>query len=59
MGVARELLDEYVPDPGQRRMLLGLLMLPLVLGLVVNLFASLVARKVVKMMRESGSSTAS
>ncbi len=51
MGVARELLDEYLPDPGQRRMLLGLVMVPLVLGLV-NLFANLVARKVVKMMEE-------
>jgi carbon monoxide dehydrogenase subunit G len=51
MGVARELLDEYVPDPGQRKMLMGLAMVPVVLGLV-NLFANLVARKVVKMMRE-------
>jgi hypothetical protein len=53
MGVARELLDENLPDPGQRRILLGLVMVPLVLGLV-NLFANLVARKVVKMMREEG-----
>ncbi|NCF66361.1 MAG: hypothetical protein GWP61_10310 [Chloroflexi bacterium] len=51
MGIAQELLDEYVPDHGQRKMLLGLLMVPVVLGLV-NLFANLVARKVVKRMRE-------
>jgi len=51
MGVAREMLDEYVPNPNQRRMALGLAALP-VLYLFMNWFANIVAGRVVKKLRE-------
>lgn len=51
MGVAREMLDEYVPDPNQRRMLLGLAALP-VFFLFMNWFANIVAGRVAKKLRE-------
>jgi carbon monoxide dehydrogenase subunit G len=51
LGVAQEMLNEYIPDPNQRRMLLGLVALP-VLILFMNWFANVVARRVVKMLRE-------
>lgn len=51
LGVARELLDEYVPDPNQRRILLGLAILPALL-LIVNWFANIVANRVVKRLQE-------
>lgn len=51
MGVAREMFDEYVPDPNQRRMLLGLAALPVLL-LFMNWFANIVAGRVVRKLRE-------
>ena len=51
MGVAQEMLDEYIPDPKQRRMLLGALALP-VLFFLMNLFANMIARRVVKKLQE-------
>ena len=51
LGVAQEMLDEYIPDPNQRRMLLGVAALPLLL-LFMNWFANVVARRVVKILRE-------
>ncbi len=51
LGVAQEMLDEYVPDSNQRRMLLGLAALPL-LVLFMNWFANVVAKRVVKKLRE-------
>jgi hypothetical protein len=47
MGVAQEMLDEYVPDPNQRRILIGILILPLLL-LLINWFANIVAKRVAK-----------
>ena len=51
LGVAQEMFDEYIPDPNQRRMLLGVAALPVLL-LFMNWFANVVARRVVKMLRE-------
>jgi carbon monoxide dehydrogenase subunit G len=51
LGVAQEMLDEYIPDSNQRRMLLGLAALPVLL-LFVNWFANVVAKRVVKKLRE-------
>jgi carbon monoxide dehydrogenase subunit G len=51
LGVTQEMLDEYIPDPNQRRILLGLAILPL-LVLFMNWFANLVAKRVVKKLRE-------
>ncbi len=50
-GVAENMLEEFVPDPAQRRALGGLVM-GAVLIIALNWFANLVARRVVKMMRE-------
>ena len=51
VGVAQELKDQYMPNPNQRRMLIGLAALP-VLVLFMNWFANLVAKRVVKRLRE-------
>jgi hypothetical protein len=51
VGVAQEMLDEYMPDPNQRRMLLGVAALPL-LFLLMNWFANMIARRVVKKLQE-------
>lgn len=51
VGVAQEMLDEYIPDSNQRRMLLGLVVLPVLL-LFMNWFANVVANRVVKKLRE-------
>ncbi len=50
MGVAQEMLDEYIPDPNQRRLLLGAAALSLFI-ILVNWFANMVANKVVKKLR--------
>jgi carbon monoxide dehydrogenase subunit G len=51
LGVAEEMLDEYIPDSNQRRMLLGLATLP-VLFFIMNWFANMVAKRVVKKLQE-------
>jgi carbon monoxide dehydrogenase subunit G len=51
MGVAQELLDEYIPDANQRRLLLGFAVGSLVL-LLMNWFANTIARRVVKKLQE-------
>lgn len=51
VGVTRELMDEYIPDPNQRRLLVGVAVLPLLL-LFMNWFANLVANRVVKRLSE-------
>ncbi len=51
LGVAQEMLDEYIPDPNQRRALLGLATLPLIL-FFLNWFANLIAKRVVKKLQE-------
>jgi carbon monoxide dehydrogenase subunit G len=51
MGVVQEMLDEYIPDSNQRRMLLGLIVLPVLL-LFMNWFANVVANRVVKKLQE-------
>jgi carbon monoxide dehydrogenase subunit G len=52
MGVAQEMLDEYVPDPNQRKILVGAAMLPLFL-LIINWFANLVANRVVRKLQNN------
>jgi hypothetical protein len=54
MGVAENLLEEYVPDPQQRKLLLGLGIVAALI-LAINWFANLVARRVVKMIEEESS----
>jgi carbon monoxide dehydrogenase subunit G len=50
-GVAENMLEEFVPDPGQRRALGGLV-IGAILIIALNWFANLVARRVVKMLQE-------
>ena len=50
-GVAENMLEEFLPDPAQRKAAGGLLVGALLL-LVFNWFANLVARRVVEMMKE-------
>jgi carbon monoxide dehydrogenase subunit G len=54
LGVAENLLEEYVPDPQQRKVLLSL-GIATVLILAINWFANLVARRVVNMLEEESS----
>lgn len=51
MGVAQEMLDEYIPDPNQRRMLLGFAALPVFI-LFLNWFANVIANRVVRKLQE-------
>ena len=51
MGVAQEMLDEYIPDSNQRRILIGVATLPL-LFLAMNWFANMIARRVVRKLQE-------
>jgi len=51
MGVAENMLEEFVPDPQQRKLLVSL-GAAVFLVIAVNWFANLVARRVVKMMEE-------
>jgi hypothetical protein len=51
-GVAKEMLDEYFPDPKQRRLLLAAAVLPL-LWLFFNWFANNVANRVVKKLQQA------
>ncbi len=51
IGVAQELLDEYIPDANQQRLLLGFATLSLFI-LLMNWFANVVARRVVKKLQE-------
>ncbi len=50
-NVARDVLEDLVPDVRERRFLLGLGLAVAVLGFL-NVFANLVARRVVRMLRE-------
>lgn len=51
LGVAQEMLDEYMSDPKQRRILLGLAAVPMIF-LLMNWFANIVAGRVVKKLRD-------
>lgn len=51
LGVAQEMLDEYIPDPNQRRVLFGLAALPLI-WLFLNWFANLIAKRVASQLQE-------
>lgn len=51
LGVGEELIAEYLPDPKQRRIAAGIA-LALFTFLLMNWYASLVARKVAKEMRQ-------
>jgi hypothetical protein len=51
LGVAQEILDEYIPDPRQRRILLGLAALPLFF-VIMNWFANMIANRVVSRLQE-------
>lgn len=52
MGVAKEMLDEYIPDPNQRKLAIGLISLPIFI-LFINWFANIIANRVVKKLQES------
>ena len=52
VNVTRDVLNDLIPDPQQRRMLVGLGLAVIVIGLV-NGFANLVARRVAKILKES------
>ena len=51
MNVTRDVLEDLIPDPGQRRALVGVGLVVIVLG-AVNLFANLVARRVANLLKE-------
>jgi hypothetical protein len=51
LGVSKEMFDDFVPDPQQRQLLGGLALLLVFAGLL-NWFANLVARRVVKLLKE-------
>jgi carbon monoxide dehydrogenase subunit G len=51
LGVSKEMVADLIPDPRQRQLLGGLALL-LVLAGLLNWFASLVARRVVKLLQE-------
>jgi carbon monoxide dehydrogenase subunit G len=51
VGVAQEMLDEYMPDPNQRKIVIGFAALPIFI-LFVNWFANVVAKRVVKKLQE-------
>lgn len=51
-GVAKEMLDEYFPDPAQRKVALAAAVVPLLL-LFFNWFANVVANRVVKKLRQA------
>ena len=53
-GVAENMLEEFVPDPQQRRILAGMAAVAVIL-FVTNWFANMVARRVVSMMEENRS----
>lgn len=53
LGVAENMVEEFVHDPQQRKLLAGLAVVT-VLVIGVNWFANLVARRVVRMMDENG-----
>jgi carbon monoxide dehydrogenase subunit G len=50
-NVARDVLHDLVPDAGQRRVLVGVGVVVVVMGFI-NAFANLVARRVAKILRE-------
>lgn len=50
-NVAKDVIHDLVPDAGQRKILLGVGVAVIVIGFI-NGFANLVARRVVKMLRE-------
>lgn len=52
-NVAKDVAAELIPDPGQRRLLVGVGAVVVVLGLL-NAFTNLVARRVAKLLREEG-----
>jgi hypothetical protein len=51
LGVSKEMFEDLVPDPQQRQLLGGAALL-LVLAGLLNWFANLVARRVVKTLQE-------
>jgi carbon monoxide dehydrogenase subunit G len=51
LNIARDVLHDLVPDAGQRRVLVGVGMVVVVMGFI-NAFANLVARRVAKILRE-------
>lgn len=53
-GVAENMVEEFMPDPNQRKLLTSLALLAAA-AVALNWFANLVARKVVKMMEEDSS----
>lgn len=54
LGVAENMIEEFLPNPQHRRIAAGLAIL-IAITLLVNIFANLVARQVVKMMKEDSS----
>jgi len=54
MAVAQEMVDEYLPGRRERALLASVVLLPIFCGLI-NLFANLVARRVVKLLKEEAS----
>jgi carbon monoxide dehydrogenase subunit G len=52
VNVTRDVLSDLIPDPQQRKILVGLALAVVVLGLI-NGFANLVARRVAKILKES------
>lgn len=52
LGVAENMVEEFMPDPQQRK-LIGGLAAAAVLIIAMNWFANLIARRVVKMMEEN------
>jgi hypothetical protein len=51
LGVSKEMFEDLISDPRQRQLLGGLALLLTFIGLL-NWFANLVARRVVKMLQE-------
>ncbi len=51
VNVARDVLNDFIPDPGQRRVMAGVA-LAVVFVALINGFANLVARRVAKILRE-------
>jgi hypothetical protein len=51
VGVAGNMLEELVPDPQQRKLLGGIALMAAVL-FFMNVFAEMVARRAVRLMKE-------